>query len=112
MLIHLNEQNFNNEILSFNGIAVVDFWADWCGPCKMLGPILEEVANYFANDSSVKVAKVNVDENSTLAQKYGIMSIPALKFFVNGEIVGELIGVQSKETIVEKINSFKSSVNI
>lgn len=105
MALDLNMQNFQSEVLDFEGVVLVDFGAEWCGPCKMMEPVIEEIAGEFVGNSEVKIAKVNVDENSELAQKYSIMSIPALKFFKKGELVEELVGMQSKEGIVEKINS-------
>jgi len=104
MALEINNQNFQNEVLDYDGVVLIDFWAEWCGPCKMMGPVIEEIANDFADNPKVKVGKVDVDSNSELAQKYSIMSIPALKFFKNGEIAAELIGVQGKESIVEEIN--------
>lgn len=102
-MIVLNNDNFDSEVANFDGIVLVDFWAEWCGPCKMIAPILEEIASEFSSESKIKIAKLNVDENSELAQKYGIMSIPALKLFRGGEVVDELVGVQPKEVIISKI---------
>ncbi|MBN2016490.1 thioredoxin [Candidatus Dojkabacteria bacterium] len=104
MAIELTSQNFKEEVLDFDGVVVIDFWADWCGPCKMLSPVIEEVSSEFADNEKVKVCKVNVDENSDLAQEYGIMSIPALKFFRGGEIVHELVGLQPRDAIIESLN--------
>jgi thioredoxin 1 len=104
MTVTLTAQNFDSEVLQSSGLVLVDFWAVWCGPCQVLGPIIEEIAEGYKGNNSFKIAKLNVDENTEIAQKYGIMSIPALKFFKNGQVVDELIGLQSKEAIVEKIN--------
>jgi thioredoxin 1 len=103
MEIDINEQNFEEEILTFNGISLVDFWAPWCGPCKMMGPIVEEVAKEF--EGKIRVRKVNVDDNPGISGKYEILSIPALKFFKNGEVVDEMIGLQPKEVLSEKIKN-------
>ncbi len=99
--ITLNETNFDQEVLNSELPVMVDFWAVWCGPCKVLGPIVDEIATEY--DGKLKVGKVNVDENNQLAGRYGIMSIPTLKFFKGGKIVGELIGAAPKATLVEEI---------
>ncbi len=105
MALALNMENFKSEVLDFDGVVLVDFGAEWCGPCKMMEPVIEEIADEFQGNSKVKIAKVDVDGNGELAQRYSIMSIPALKFFKEGELVEELVGLQNKEGIVEKINS-------
>lgn len=81
--------------------VLVDFWAEWCGPCKVIGPILAELA--AQNEGKLIVAKVNVDEEPELTQQYGIMSIPTMKFFKNGEIVGEIVGAAPKPAIEAEI---------
>lgn len=101
-LLHLTSSNFNEEVKSYDGVVLVDFWAPWCGPCQMLTPVIEELASEF--DGKAKIGKVNVDEESALAGEFGIMSIPAVFVFKNGEIVDELIGGQSKESYVEILN--------
>lgn len=103
MELDINEQNFEEEVLAFDGLVLVDFWAPWCGPCKMMGPVIEEVAGEF--DGKVRIRKINVDDNPNIAGKYEILSIPALKFFRNGEVVDEIIGLQPKEILSEKIKS-------
>lgn len=97
--LNINEENFEEEVLNSNVPVLVDFWASWCGPCKMMSPIIEEIAEETKND--IKVCKVNIDENSSLATKYGIMSIPTFIVFKNGEISAHTIGVKSKEEILE-----------
>ena len=104
MAIELNDQNFSQEVKSFSGIVLVDFWAPGCGPCKMQGPIIDNVAKKYEGQSQVKIGKVNVDENQATAQEFQIMSIPTLKIFKNGQVAEEMIGLQSESALAEKIN--------
>ena len=102
MSLDVDASSFKSEVLDVKGMPVlVDFWAPWCGPCQMQGPILAEVAKAVAGKA--KILKVNVDDNSELAGQYGIMSIPALKIFKNGEVVEEMVGVHSKPQLMEVI---------
>ena len=101
-LLTATEENFDSEIIRYEGLALVDFWAPWCAPCRVVGPVVEEIAN--DNAGKVKVAKVNVDENQPLAQQYGIRGIPSLLFFKNGEPVDMIVGAAAKESIQEKID--------
>lgn len=97
MLKKLNKDNFQAEVLNNGCVALVDFYADWCGPCKMVAPIIEKIAN---EHSEITVGKVNVDEAGDLAVKYGIVSIPTLIIFKNGEEHGRLIGYRPEEDIL------------
>lgn len=103
----LTKDNFKQEVLKSETPVLVDFWAVWCGPCQMQNPILEEFVKEMKD--KVKVGKVNVDENQELAQQYGVMSIPTLKLFHKGKVAAEMVGVQSKETLMAEINKISNS---
>ena len=94
-------ENFEDEVEKSNGIVLVDFYADWCGPCKMMSPIIDSIAE--ENLENVKVGKVNCDENGELAQKFGIMSIPTILIFKNGNLVKSFVGVTSKAEIIKEL---------
>ncbi|MDZ4132837.1 MAG: thioredoxin [Dethiobacteria bacterium] len=100
----INESQFEQEVTKSEIPVLVDFWAPWCGPCKMLGPILEEVA--AANDSRLKIVKVNVDENPDLAQKFEVMGIPSMFLFKNGDVIDSFTGAMSKQALTEKIDKY------
>lgn len=100
MEVTLTKDNFEAEVTGSDMPVLVDFWADWCGPCKMLAPVLTEVAD---ENPGVKVAKLNIDDEPELAQKFGVMSIPTLILFKEGKEVAQMVGVQPKETIENMI---------
>lgn len=99
-MINLTQETFNKEVLENKELVIVDFWASWCGPCKSLGPRLEEFAN---ENPTIKVCKVNIDEQPELASQFRVMSIPTLIVFKNGEIINKSIGLISKEQIKDLI---------
>ena len=99
--LKLDENNFEEEVINADKKVLVDFWADWCGPCKMIAPILEEIAAEY--DDRVKVVKVNVDENQELASRYQVMSIPTLLVFEGGNKVKEVVGYQPKEELLQAL---------
>jgi len=99
--IELTSENF--EATVSEGVALVDFWAPWCGPCRMIAPVIEELAEEF--DGKAKICKVNTDEEQEIAVKFGIRSIPTLIFLKDGEIVDQIVGAQSKQVLADKLNS-------
>jgi thioredoxin 1 len=100
--VTITDANFDTEVTTSDKPVLVDFWAVWCGPCQMQGPIVEEVAKLM--EGKVKVGKLNVDENPQVSQKFGIMSIPTIMVFKGGTVVKQFIGVQSKETLLSELN--------
>ncbi|MBR2264893.1 MAG: thioredoxin [Firmicutes bacterium] len=98
-----NDSNFQQEVLNSELPVVVDFYADWCGPCKMIGPVIEQLAEAYAG--KIKVGKVNVDENMELASQYRIMSIPAVMFFKDGKVQDQIIGAVPKAQIEAKFQA-------
>ena len=101
--IMVNDENFKQEVLEADVPVLVDFWADWCGPCKMIAPTIEEIAKEYSG--KVKVCKLNVEEGPQTASSYSVMNIPTLIIFKNGEAVDKVIGAVPKGDIVDKINS-------
>lgn len=100
--ITLTDASFESEVMKATEPVLVDFWAVWCGPCRMQDPIVEEIAKEISG--KVKVGKLNVDENPQVTQKFGIMSIPTIMIFKNGTVVKQFIGVQSKDTLLGELN--------
>ena len=99
-VIELTKDNFENEVLNSDKTVLVDFWASWCGPCRMLSPVVDEIAEERAD---VKVGKVNVDDEEELAMRFGIMSIPTLIVFRGGEVKAQTMGVQPKAAILDML---------
>lgn len=102
MLKHFTDATFKSEVLDSNMPVLVDFYADWCGPCKMMGPIVEELAGAYEGRASI--GKINVDENSATAADYGVMSIPTLIVFKDGKIVDKIVGATSKSSLEAILN--------
>jgi len=103
MLKHVNSQNFNEEVINSERVILVDFFATWCGPCQMLGPILEKISNSRAE---FDVAKIDVDDAQELAIKYGIETVPTMLVFKDGEVKETLNGLMAPEIIVEKVSKY------
>nr|WP_320024105.1 thioredoxin [uncultured Acetobacterium sp.] len=102
-IININMENFETEILSYNGAVMVDFWAEWCGPCKALAPTIDEISQELGDN--MKVCKINVDENQSLAQQFRVMSIPTVVFFKNGEAVNRFVGVREKDEYIDAMKT-------
>ncbi len=102
-IVHLTDDTFDQEVLQSDVPVVVDYWAEWCGPCKMIGPILEELAEEYGD--KIKIAKINIDDNAQTPPKFGIRSIPTLMVFKNGEVEGTKVGAASKSDLTAFIES-------
>ncbi|MEY5046166.1 MAG: hypothetical protein RL713_1391 [Bacteroidota bacterium] len=103
MAKEFTDGNFQNEVLDSDKLSMIDFWAEWCGPCRAIGPVVEELSKEF--EGRVNIGKVNVDHNPQLSMNYGITSIPAILFIKNGQVVYKLVGAQPKHNFVKKIES-------
>ncbi len=102
-IVNLTEKSFKDEVEQSTIPVLVDFWASWCGPCRMIAPIVDQLAEEF--DGKIKVAKLNVDENSELASRYQVMSIPTLLLFRNGKVVNQMVGARPKGELVKVLQS-------
>lgn len=101
-----SDATFQTDVLDFNGVALVDFWATWCGPCRIQGPIVDSLAQKYADNPAVKIGKLDVDENSETAQKYQILSIPTVVIFKNGQVMEALVGLRSEGDIDDKLKYY------
>ena len=101
--VTLTDQNFKSEVLESKTPVLVDFWAEWCAPCKMVAPVVEKIAKLYAG--KIKVGKVNVDDNSETPQQYGIQGIPTLILFKNGQVANQLVGFQSEEKLKNAVDA-------
>ena len=100
----ITSTNFSQEVLQSEVPVLIDFWAEWCGPCRAVGPILEEISDEYG--SKIKIVKLNTDEESAIAIKYGITSIPSMYVFVNGEVVTQIVGAKPKPALLKDLESF------
>ena len=103
MAKEFTDANFKSDVLDSDKLTVVDFWAEWCGPCRAIGPVIEELAKEY--EGKVNIGKLNVDHNPEVSMNYGITSIPAILFIKNGQVVDKLVGAQPKGNFVRKIES-------
>ena len=104
MALKFNDANFASDVLEAKELVVVDFYADWCGPCKMMAPIIDELANQYTD---VKIGKLNVDDSPQTSKNYRVMSIPTILLIKNGQVVESIVGLVSKAQLVDKINAHK-----
>ncbi len=105
MALEFTDANFKTNVLESDKLSVIDFWAEWCGPCRAIGPVIEELSKEY--DGKVNVGKVNVDNNPQISMNYGITSIPAILFVKNGQVVDKLVCAQPKANFVKKIEQHK-----
>jgi thioredoxin 1 len=105
MAQELNDANFKEKVLDSDKLSVIDFWAEWCGPCRAIGPVIDELSKEY--EGKVNIGKVNVDHNPQISMNYGITSIPAILFVKGGKVVDKLVGAQPKGNFVKKIEALK-----
>ena len=101
-IVTLNSGNFSDEVLKSTEPVLVDFWAEWCGPCKMIAPVLDELASEY--DGRIKIGKVNIDEDQALATQYGVRAIPTLLIFKDGQVAEQLVGMRSKRDLKSSLD--------
>jgi thioredoxin 1 len=106
MALEFTDSSFKTDVLGSDKLTVVDFWAEWCGPCRAIGPVIEDLSKEYTG--KINVGKVNVDHNPEVSINYGITSIPAILFFKNGQVVDKLVGAQPKSNFVKKIEQHLS----
>ncbi len=99
------DQNFKQDVMNVAGVVLIDFWAPWCAPCRIQSPIVDELSRLFADQKNLTVGKMNVDENPAVAQEHQIFSIPTIKIFKAGEVIEELIGLQTKDSLVRRLRA-------
>lgn len=103
MAVEFTNDNFKEKVLDTKGVALVDFWAEWCGPCRLIGPVVEELSKEY--EGKATIGKLNVDDNREVAAQYGIMSIPTLLFFKDGQLIDKHVGVASKGDLKKKLDA-------
>jgi thioredoxin 1 len=104
MAVEITDSNFETTVLNQDKVAVLDFWADWCGPCKVIAPFIEELAKEY--EGQAIIGKVNVDDNAGVAVKYGIRNIPTVLFIKNGEVIDKQVGAVAKKVLEDKLKSY------